>query len=289
MEDSISDFIRELFINSFNQLIAILGIFFIFGFLLSLLSDLTRKKYYQTFGEKFIIYWTGWIGTPIHEIGHAVFCIIFGLPITKIQLFNTDPHALMRGYVSYAYQKKSLFKKVGILFASAGPIILGTYLLYLAIYFLLPDGKTLINDLKSWEIYLSNPSNLLEQFDAIIQQSFKTLPYFFSIKNLTSVKFWIFIYLSLCISSHMQLSDSDMKGLWWGVTFVIVVVFIINIISPFLGNNVGYFINSSIHQVNTVFLGLMIYAISVSALNCIISFFIYFFFYPLVKRKKFSN
>ena len=133
MKDSVSDFISELFINSFNQLIAILGIFLIFGFLLSLLSDLTRKNYTQTFGEKFIIYWTGWIGTPIHEIGHAVFCVIFGLSITKIQLFNPDPHALMRGYVNYAYQKRSLFKKIGILFASAGPIILGTYLLYLVL------------------------------------------------------------------------------------------------------------------------------------------------------------
>lgn len=285
MEDLIYDFIRELFINSFNQLIGILGIFFIFGLLLSLLSDLTRKKYSQTFGEKFNIYWTGWVGTPIHEIGHAVFCIIFGLPITKIQLFNPDPHALIRGYVSYAYQKNSLFKKVGIFFASAGPIILGTCLLYLAIYFLVPNGKIIINSIKSWGNYLSNPASLLSQFDALLHSSFKTLGMFFSIENLTSVKFWIFIYLSLCISSHMQLSDADMKGIWWGVAFVTVVVFIINLISPFLENNVGYVINSSIYHVSAVFLGLMIYAISVSALNCIISFFIYFLFSPFRKRK----
>ena len=285
MEDSIYDFIRELFINSFNQLIGILGIFFIFGFLLSLLSNLTRNKYSQTFGERFNIYWTGWIGTPIHEIGHAVFCIIFGLPIKKIQLFNPDPHALIRGYVSYAYQKNSLFKKVGIFFASAGPIILGTYLLYLAIYFLVPNGKIIINSIKSWGNYLSNPASLLSQFDALFHSSFKTLGMFFSIENLTSVKFWIFIYLSLCISSHMQLSDTDMKGIWWGVAFVTVVVFIINLISPFLGNNLGDVINSSIYHISAVFLGLMIYAISVSALNCIISFFIYFLFSPLRKRK----
>jgi hypothetical protein len=289
MGDSIYNFIPELFINSFYQLISILGIFFIFGFLLSLLSTLTRMKYSQTFGEKFNIYWTGLIGTPIHEIGHAIFCIIFGLPITKIQLFNPDSHDLTRGYISFAYQKNSLFKKVGIFFASAGPIILGTYLLYLAIYFLVPNGKIIIDSIKSWGNYLSNPTSLLSQFDALFHSSFKTSGMFFTIDNMTSVKFWIFIYLSLCISSHMQLSAADMKGIWWGVAFVIVVIFIINIISPFLGNNVGVFINSSIHQVNTVFLGLMIYAISVSALNCIISFFIYFFFYPLIKRKKFNN
>ena len=48
------------------QITGVLGIFFVFGYVLAKLQEWTQKNYYLSVGWKGIL-WTDWFGTPIHE------------------------------------------------------------------------------------------------------------------------------------------------------------------------------------------------------------------------------
>ena len=68
---------------------------------------------------------TGVIGTPIHETGHALMCLIFGHHINKMVLWQPrDPKGVL-GYVSHSYNKKNLWHVLGNLFIGLGPIFSG--------------------------------------------------------------------------------------------------------------------------------------------------------------------
>lgn len=70
---------------------------------------------------------TGWIGVPIHEIGHALFAILFGHRLRTIQLFNsraTDREPL--GYVTYSYNRQSVRQVAGTFFVGIGPLVFGS-------------------------------------------------------------------------------------------------------------------------------------------------------------------
>ena len=59
--------------------------------LISRLSGYITRLAYAVIGRYFYLLLFGWLGTAIHEIGHALFAIIFGHHIRKFQPFKPDP------------------------------------------------------------------------------------------------------------------------------------------------------------------------------------------------------
>jgi hypothetical protein len=82
---------------------------------------LVQKAWCMVFGYQAILL-TGWIGTPIHELSHAFFCVIFGHKIEKISLFSPEPETGVLGYVFHSYNPESLFQRVGCLFIGFAPL-----------------------------------------------------------------------------------------------------------------------------------------------------------------------
>jgi hypothetical protein len=241
------------------QILGVLGIFFIFGFLLSKIQEATHSRYRRTIGWKGIL-WTAWIGTPIHELGHVFFAILFRHRINKISLFEPNERTGGLGYVNHSFGKYNLWQRIGNFFIGAAPMIFGSVFLYLMLYFLVPNGKEVL-------VTLSIEQNSIQ---AIFYSLTETLSGLFSLENIKSWNFWVFLYLSFCITSHLAPSKQDRRGMWQGFAWVVLMLIVTNAITLALGSNITDYI-LGINKYLGILMAIFSYALIVSALHYLLA------------------
>ena len=282
------EFLKHVLFNTFSQLVWLLGLLFLFGFILYLLARFTRTTYVKTTGTTLDIFVTGWIGTPIHELGHALFCLLFRHKITEIKLYSPNSEDGTLGYVNHTFDPQSTYQKIGNFFIGIGPIIFGTLVLYALLYYLVPNKHDVFSSIEAQSKVLTkgihgNFTNILSSIWGTTQSTLESL---FNKNNSSNYEFWIFLYLSLCISSHMELSPPDIKGAWRGLLSLILFFIVINLIiigleatgvSAHFGNWWHYVkMESYAGMINRwvgTFGALFIFATIVSGLNFFITYF----------------
>ena len=225
-------FLKQVVFTTFSQLTWLLGLLFIFGFILFLLARFTRTAYVKSTGVTLDIFVTGWIGTPIHELGHAFFCLLFRHRISEIKLYSPNSEDGTLGYVNHTFDPQSTYQKIGNFFIGIGPIIVGTFVLYGLLYYLAPNTSAVFSSIEAQSKVLvkglhGDMSGILSSLWGTTRNTLETL---FNRSNFLDYKFWIFLYLSMCISSHMELSPPDIKGAWKGLLSLILFFLIINFI-----------------------------------------------------------
>ena len=237
MAESILLYIWKATLASLIQI----GIFFVPGLVFTLVvnyvSTLLQRRALLTIGRGWYLGLFGWLGTIIHELGHALFCIIFRHKITEMKLFDPDPETGTLGYVQHTYETSSLYQLTGNFFIGIGPILLGTALLYLFLYLLLglnPFRFVINTVLPASNIYSwGTIANLLQT----LWSSSKTLVSgIFSLHNLASWQLYVFIYLTFTIGSSIILSPSDFKGAFKGLSIILPFIFIFNLATLWAGN-----------------------------------------------------
>ena len=89
----------EIFSAFLMQFVFTVGIIVLFGLIIAMLN----KIFYRNLAGFGMLpcYLTGFIGTPIHELSHALFCIIFGHRIHEIKLFQIGGDGTL-GYVNHS-------------------------------------------------------------------------------------------------------------------------------------------------------------------------------------------
>lgn len=247
---SILGFLKQVLFATASQLFWLLGLIFIFGFILYFLARFTRNTFAKASGTTLDVFITGWVGTPVHELGHAIFCIIFRHRIDEIKLFSPNSQDGTLGYVNHSYDSNSIYQKVGNFFIGIGPILFGTFVLYILLYFLLPNAKEVLSSICSQGKVLVKFSHgeFSNIFSSLWITTKNSLSILFQKENFSSYKFWIFLYFSMCISSHMELSPPDIKGAWRGLLSIILLflffnIFIIGIETIWHNDQVGNLLN----------------------------------------------
>lgn len=230
--NSILDFIKLVVVTTFSQLAWLLGLLFVFGLILYVFARFTRITYAKSVGQKMDIVFTGWIGTPIHELGHAIFCILFGHKIVEMKLYQPNSEDGTLGYVNHAYNPNSTYQKIGNFFIGVGPIIFGAMVLYGALYFLVPNMKEVFASIQSQSQTLVRgvQGEYTSALAALWSTTQTTLSSLFKVQNISNYKFWIFLYISICVSSHMQLSPPDIKGAKGGLITIVLFFLVLNLI-----------------------------------------------------------
>lgn len=225
-------FVKTVIISTFSQLFWLFGLLFIFGLILYLLARFTRTTYVKTTGSTFDVFVTGWIGTPIHELGHAILCLIFRHQITEIKLYSPNTADGTLGYVNHTYDSKSLYQKVGNFFIGIGPILFGAFVIFWLFYFLVPNSHDVFAklDTQSKILIQGVQGKVNGIWESLYSSSFNTFGTLLSKGNFSNYKFWIFLYVAFCISSHMELSPADIKGAWKGLLTIIILFLAINLI-----------------------------------------------------------
>ncbi|MBE6050507.1 MAG: hypothetical protein E7214_07600 [Clostridium sp.] len=239
--------------------LSIIGVFVVFGFLIELLNKVSKKKIYEAFGKP-VLFLTCCIGTPVHEFGHYIMCKIFLHKVVEVKWFI--PSAVetggVLGYVKHS-RKNTIYQRIGDFFIGIGPLIVGSIIIAVLFKNLLP----------------STCEALLNMEGLKINEVFKII---FSIANLKNYKFWIFIILSISISSHMSLSKMDIKNSYFGA----IILLVINLIIAF--NIVNFNINIDrvfkfIYNYNLICISFM----SIGVLTIILTIIISTIFYGLRK------
>ena len=236
------NFIFQVIKTSLYQFFSLFGFILMFGLLLYFISRSTRMAFSNSGHSKLDVFFTGWIGTPVHEIGHAVFCILFGHRITDINLYSPNSQDGTLGYVNHSFNSKSLFQRIGGFFIGTGPILLGSFVLYLLAKFCLPNFRLISEIIAKTDLTDSGIFDLAKNTGSILKTGISLLVNVFSPENFGKPVFWLFIYLSFCISSHMQLSPPDLKSMWSGTLAILLIFLLVNCLTMLLGFNVTAYV-----------------------------------------------
>lgn len=225
------EFVNSIFqtlLTSVIQLFSLIGVIIVIGFILGYLESLTRTYWSRAFGKKGFLL-TAWIGVPVHELGHAIMCLLFRHKIVATQFFPTDTSQGALGYVQHQYNQKSIYQRIGNFFIGIGPIISGITTLILLMRYFVPESYYLFNT--NLEKTVTSTSINLDMIQNMFLSTFFLLKSLFTMNNLLTPSFWLFLFIAICISAHIALSKPDIKGSIDGVIVMFIVLFLFNIIA----------------------------------------------------------
>ncbi len=179
--------------------------FVIFALLIHWFEQITQQRLAERFGWHSVL-WTGWLGTPIHELSHAAMCVLFRHRVDEIALFEPDRESGRLGYVKHSFRRGNWFEEVGNLFIGIAPLIGGSLVLAVLLWLFYPAAVSAgINTTRA----IDANGGLLPQTWAVAVEIAREI---LAIGNLATGRFWIFLYLVLCVGSHMAPSGSDYHG-----------------------------------------------------------------------------
>ena len=225
--------IEEILGNIWDQFLSFVGFVLLVGFAISLLNRL----FYRLVGNsRSIIYVTGFIGTPIHELSHALMCILFGHTITDIQFFRLDGQDGTLGYVAHSSDPRNPYQQMGNYFIGVAPIFVGSMILYLLMRLLLPETHHVINVV--FEQLSAQSAGIFDWFYDL-GMAVVTVGKSLFVEFVGSVQGWIFFFISMCIALHMNLSLVDVIGTLLSLPIIAVLLVVLNfVLGMFVGGEI---------------------------------------------------
>lgn len=187
-----------------GELIAMtLGVFIVCG----LAAFLAERLFVRLVGSTKFIYVSSVIGTPIHELGHAVMCVLFGHRITEMKLLLPPGHPSgTLGYVAHGYNPRNLWARLGNLFIGLGPIFSGLGVMILMLFLCFPA---------QWEAYVAASSALTLGESTVGEIVGGVFSLLLSLPAAFGGTWWlalIGVAVILSVSQHVTLSGADIKG-----------------------------------------------------------------------------
>lgn len=214
--------------NLFVQIVFTAGVVGLCGMFISFCN----RCFYDCLGDTafFIVRFSGLVGTPVHELSHALMCLIFGHRVTKMQIYNTKKRSKVLGFVEHTYNRRNLYHQVGNFFIGIAPIVVGGLVVTLFVRVLTPGmyngmiGE--INDVMA--------ASGVGFFGELVKSLFSIFVSFFSLSNFISLRWWLCILLAFAISIHMEISRSDIKGGLKGLGVIAVLLLVADLVLAYL-------------------------------------------------------
>lgn len=257
------NYLINLILKSSIYTVYMTGVIIIVGFILGFLRERSIANFQNSFGWKAVAV-TAIIGVPIHEASHAVFCIIFMHKITKLVLIQTRDEDGVLGYVNHSYNSKSLYQQIGNFFIGIAPILGGTTAIIVLMHTIIPKmyNKFIAVSMNNLHAIKLNSIDLTGVFTYFVD----LIKIIFSIKNFANPYFILFLFLAMCISSHISLSSADIKGASKGLFIIFLIILVFNIFgfSKFV-------IAESILNYNLMLISFLIVSLIFSSITYLIS------------------
>jgi hypothetical protein len=268
-------FLKDFLLATLGQMTSLFLGIFLFGLLIQFISQMSFKSLANAFGPNGT-YVVAWLGTPVHEFGHALFCLIFNHRIADMKIFSTDKDSGTLGYVYHKWNPKNPYHVVGNFFIGIGPMILGCGVLFGLFYFLIPGSAGVWNTIMTDVSSIERGSAAVTYLAIFGDSALSIIKLIFTLENLAAWRFWIFLYLSICVASNIRLSWADIKGSLSAIGCIILPFLILNLILMLAG-----------HESNTFFpytasvLG-VIYSLLILALILALTGFLLIYFFSAV-------
>lgn len=272
------NYLSDAGIATFWQVLILVGPIILLALIMNFLSQKNESLGCRVMGQKVYLYGFAWLGTSIHELGHAIFAIIFAHKISEIKLFTPGSGKTL-GHVKHSYTKGNPYQTLGNFFIGLGPILLGTFLLLVVSWLLFNiDIFSLAN---KYQVVFS--IELFKSFEsvknAIVNIGSGVWQYFDLILTGPKTSWWklaLFFYLFYAIGSSITLSGADMKGAFKGFLYFVIVLLLFNIGTIWMGE----FTTTFFSRVNEYLSGFYFLIIMSMCLN--IAFIIVLFLFNLL-------
>ena len=180
-----------------------------------------------------IVLVTASLGTPVHELGHALMCLIFGHKITDMALWQPSAPNGQLGYVTHTYRKRNLYHILGNLFIGIGPIFSGLGVLTLALWLGFPD---------TFAGYTSTAASMAAEgaeLPALFWEGLKMLPRMITeLIRGTEVPLWgriVALVVILAVSQHVSLSPEDIKGSLTAIPLYLALLLLLTLVCGLIG------------------------------------------------------
>lgn len=256
-------FVTELIIRTCIETIYLTGTIILVGLFLGILRNYSIRNFQRRFGWKAVMI-TGFIGVPVHELSHGFFAVLFGHKVTDIKLLQKPDENGVMGYVKHSYSKHSVYQQIGNFFIGIAPIFGGIFTIIVLMRVIIPEAyNAFINILvKSTHVTVINKSTL----EGMMSSYLGLIKVIFSTDNFKSPYFYIFLFIAICISSHISLSLADIKGASRGLGIIFVIIFIVNVL-----NLSKYILMFDLIKYNILITGFLIVAMIFSVITFLIS------------------
>ncbi len=180
-----------------------------------------------------IVLVTSIIGTPIHELGHALMCLLFGHRITRMRLWSPGAKDGTLGSVSHRYNVRNPYQVLGLLFIGVGPILFGAGILTLTLWLCFPAALS---------GYTEAAAALLDEGSgtgALLREGFLLIPAL--VRELIAgetVPLWgriVGLVVLLSVSLHMDLSPEDLRSALRALPLYGLIVLLLTVICGLIG------------------------------------------------------
>ena len=182
-----------------------------------------------------VVMGTSILGTPIHELGHALMCLIFGHRVDEMVLWQPSAPDGRLGYVTHSYNPRNIYHIFGNLFIGIGPIFSGLGVLTLAFWLGFPE---------TFSEYMATASDMAsegENFFALLLEGLKMLPNMLSeLIHGDESPLWgriIALVVILAVAQHISLSIEDIKGSLTAIPLYLAIVLILSVVCGLLGED----------------------------------------------------
>lgn len=204
-----------------RQLVLGLGMPIAVGVILFFLQRYLQQTLARQLGWKAVVYYTGWIGTPIHEASHYLVGKLFGIKIVEVRFFDPDPRSGVLGYVRYVVPKfefKNVHRLVGTCLMGLAPL-LGGGLVLLAGLLLISPYETIFREASHFAqlTVSSGVGEVFFGFLGLIQAVWQAVFHY----GWLDPRPWLFVYLALGIGAHLAPSRADLEGAWPGALVIL--------------------------------------------------------------------
>jgi hypothetical protein len=187
-----------------GMILLTLGVPTVWGLLVHACAVAFRRLTGRGAGTVFDV--TAVLGTPVHELGHAAMCLLFGHKITRMKLWSPRVKGGLYGYVEHSYHRKNLWARMGNLFIGMGPLFSGLGVVVLTLWLCFPTA---------WDSYLATTGAVLSTEAELgeLLRCVSVLPrdllLSFGTDPLRSI-FGTAVMLSVAL--HISMSWQDVKG-----------------------------------------------------------------------------
>jgi hypothetical protein len=199
-------------------------------------------------------------------------CFLWGHRVTRIKLLQLNSTDGTLGFVEHAYNRNSIYQQVGNFFIGLGPIFSGIGSLILGLYLLVPQSfATFKLQIQQHVSFEKLDMNVLKNFGDALMVIGKSL---FTVQNLETPTFWIYLILAIGISSHIALSKADIQNSAKGLQMIFILLVLFNIAAKFL-NIDSYKLIGQLAEYNAYVLAFSSIAILFSLITLTFSFLLY--------------
>jgi hypothetical protein len=172
---------------------------------------------------------------------------------------------------------------LGNFFIGIGPVILGCAALFALFYLLIPDSSQAWSNISAQVKELDRGLSMGSYLSVLQGSALIMVKLIFTASNLATWRFWVFLYLAICVASNIRLSWSDLKIALSGLGCVILPFLLINLIGLLTGSGADRFFPVTASSLGVVY-SILILALFMVVIGFILIYILAAGYYKLKYR-----